>query len=106
MTREEAIGYGKEQLEIFGGKHREFIEIAIKALDNLDKIRSEMDRQEKWLSQAGYTAYNVDIAFDTIKAVLAESEGITTCENCINANVCIMYEPKMKRCKDYKGSEV
>ena len=29
----------------------------------------------------------------------------TTCENCINANACIMYEPKMKRCKDYKESE-
>lgn len=42
--------------------------------DVLDKIRAEINRQEKWLSQAGYTAYNVDIAFDTIKAVLAESE--------------------------------
>ena len=40
----------------------------------LDKIRAEINRQEKWLLQAGYTAYNVDIAFDTIKAVLAESE--------------------------------
>lgn len=27
----------------------------------------------------------------------------TTCKNCIYA--CIMYEPKMKRCKDYKESE-
>jgi hypothetical protein len=42
--------------------------------DVLKKIRAEIDRQEKWLLQAGYTAYNVDIAFDTIKAVLAESE--------------------------------
>ena len=33
MTREEAIEHGKEQLEIFGGEHREFIEMAIKALD-------------------------------------------------------------------------
>lgn len=41
----------------------------------LDKIKAEIDRQEKWLLQAGYTAYNVDIAFDAIKAVLAESEG-------------------------------
>ena len=43
-------------------------------MDVLDKIRAEIDRQEKWLSQAGYTAYNVDIAFDSIKSVLAESE--------------------------------
>ena len=38
----------------------------------LDKIKDEIDRQEKWLLQAGYTAYNVDIALDTIKSVLAE----------------------------------
>ena len=40
----------------------------------IEQIRTEINRQEKWLLQAGYTAYNVDIAFDTIKAVLAESE--------------------------------
>ena len=40
----------------------------------LDKIRAEIDRQEKWLLQAGYNAYNVDIAFDAIKSVVAESE--------------------------------
>ena len=40
----------------------------------LDKIRTEIERQEKWLLQAGYNAYNVDIAFDAIKHLLAESE--------------------------------
>jgi hypothetical protein len=40
----------------------------------IEQIRAEINRQEKWLLQAGYTAYNVDIAFDAIKAVLAESE--------------------------------
>lgn len=44
-------------------------------MDTLDKIRAEIDRQEKWLLQAGYTAYNTDIAFDAIKAVLAEMRG-------------------------------
>lgn len=33
MTREKAIEHGKKQLEIFGGEHREFIELAIKALE-------------------------------------------------------------------------
>ena len=42
--------------------------------DVLDKIRAEIDRQEKWLLQAGCTAYNVDIALDAIKAVVAEKE--------------------------------
>ena len=42
--------------------------------DILDKIRNEIEKQEKWLLQAGYNAYNVDIAFSSIKSVLAESE--------------------------------
>ena len=33
MTRDEAIAHGKEQLEIFGGTHREFILMAIEALE-------------------------------------------------------------------------
>lgn len=40
----------------------------------LDKIKSEIERQEKWLLHAGCTAYNVDIAFDAIKSAVAESE--------------------------------
>lgn len=42
----------------------------------LDKIKAEIDRQQKWLLQAGHTVYNVDIAFDAIKAVVAESEEV------------------------------
>jgi len=40
----------------------------------LDKIRAEIEKQGKWLLQAGYTPYNMDIAFDAIKAVIEESE--------------------------------
>lgn len=40
----------------------------------LDKIRVEIEKQDKWLAQAGYNAYNVDIAFNSIKRVIAESE--------------------------------
>lgn len=43
-------------------------------VDVLEQIRAEIHRQQKWLLQAGHTAYNVDIAFDAIKAVVAESE--------------------------------
>lgn len=25
-----------------------------------------------------------------------------TCKGCINAKECVMYEPNMKRCKEYK----
>ena len=50
---------------------------AIKAIEQesvLDKIRAEIEKQEKWLLQAGYNAYNVDIAFNSVKSVLAENE--------------------------------
>lgn len=40
----------------------------------LNKIRAEIDRQEKWLMSAGYNAYNVDIAFNSIRSVVKESE--------------------------------
>ena len=36
MTKDEAIKYGKEQLEIFGGIHAEFIKLAIELLEQDD----------------------------------------------------------------------
>lgn len=56
-----------------GHDYSELIDIQ-PTVDVLDKIRAEIDRQGKWLLQAGCTAYNVDIAFDAIKSVVAESE--------------------------------
>ena len=50
---------------------------AVKALRQklvLGKVRAEIERQEEWLSQAGYSVYNIDIAFSAIKRVIAESE--------------------------------
>lgn len=41
----------------------------------LDKVKDEIKKQDKWLAQAGYNAYNVDIAFNSIKRVISESEG-------------------------------
>lgn len=40
----------------------------------LDKIKAEINRQEKWLMDAGYNAYNLDIAFNSIRSVVKESE--------------------------------
>lgn len=42
----------------------------------LGKIRAEIERQEKWLLQAGCNTYNVDIAFDAIKSIVAEGEEV------------------------------
>lgn len=39
-----------------------------------DRIRREIDKQDKWLMQAGYTLFNVEMAHDAIKSVLDELE--------------------------------
>ena len=57
--------------------NKEDLELIIEALEMknvLSRIRTEIDRKEVWLLQAGYTAYNINIAFDSIKHVIAESE--------------------------------
>ena len=36
----------------------------------LEKVRAEIEAQEKWLAEAGYNAYNVDIAFESVKRAL------------------------------------
>ena len=36
----------------------------------LSEARAKIEEQEKWLSEAGYNAYNVDIAFESVKRAL------------------------------------
>lgn len=67
LTREEALNVPIKQ----AGAYLDGYDKGIKVLD---KISAEIDRQEKWLFQAGYTAYNTDIAFGSIKRVIADSE--------------------------------
>lgn len=77
MTREEAIGLLSGLM--FKGKLKEALDMAIKALEQepvLDKIKAEIERQERWLMDTGYNACSVDIAFDAIKSVIAESEDL------------------------------
>lgn len=38
----------------------------------LDKISAEIENQDKWLACAGYNAYNVDIAFNSLKKLLVK----------------------------------
>ena len=37
MTRKQAIEHGKEQLQIFGGEHKEFIKTAVKCLEECEE---------------------------------------------------------------------
>lgn len=97
MTREEAIAELKRDIELVNDFTEEYINAvnkAIKVLEQepfinkpciskgachedknkvLDKIKAEIENQDKWLMCAGYNAYNVDIAFNSIKRVLKEA---------------------------------
>lgn len=49
MTKDEAIKYGKEQLDVFGGKHAEFIKSVIKLLEqgNMGEWLPEEEKGKK-----------------------------------------------------------
>ena len=60
MTIEEGITYGKEQLEIFGGEHAEFIKMAIRSLEMQKKLAefSGMDICN-WVEDYDYDEENI-----------------------------------------------
>lgn len=103
MTTEEAIEFltktsyvlGTVAAEYLSEKDGEKMREAIKVLDQepfinkpciskgvchedkikvLDKISAEIEREEDWLKIAGYNAYNVYIAFNSIKRVLKQED--------------------------------
>lgn len=60
MTIEKAIAHGKEQLEIFGGKHAEFIKMSIHALEMQKKL-SEFSGMDicRWIEDYDYDEENI-----------------------------------------------
>lgn len=87
MTIDEALEHGKEQIEIFGGEHKEFIECALSTMRKyqkmqgvLDKVRAEI---KEWYWQADKQALAkdpcvvdamIDLFIRTIDKYKAESE--------------------------------
>lgn len=67
MTREEAIAHGKEQIDVFGGEHAEFIKLALKALEQesrwiLCSERLPEDRREVLVTAYWHETYQVMMA--------------------------------------------
>ena len=56
MTKDEAIKYGKEQLDVFGGKHAEFIKSVIELLEqgNTGEWLIEEEKDKKIYSYSDY----------------------------------------------------
>ena len=85
MTIEEAITYGKEQLEIFGGKHAKFIRMAIHSLEMQKKLAEfsgmdicswceDYDYDETNISEYEYEADVDDFLIDEIDEDAEEGE--------------------------------
>ena len=47
MTIDEAIEHGKEQLDIFGGEHKEFIEISIDTMRKYQMMQADYENRLK-----------------------------------------------------------
>ena len=67
----------------------EHFQLAIKALEQpsgVEDLLKEVCEQERWLSDAGYNAYNVDIAFKSIVRAIQALPPVTpthgTCKDC------------------------
>lgn len=78
MTLDEAIAHGEEQLEIFGGEHAEFINVAIRALEMQKKLAAfrgmdicewaeDYDYEENDISEYEYEASVDNFLIDEAK---------------------------------------
>lgn len=78
MTLDEAITHGEEQLEIFGGEHAEFINMAIRALGMQKKLAElrgvdicrwseDYDYEENNISEYEMEASIDDFLIDEVK---------------------------------------
>ena len=88
MTREEAIEHGKSQLEVFGGEHREFIKLAIKALEQEPKPMVEIGLysviKQKYIERE---------VLDKIRAEIIKHEA--------DCRLSVDEHPSCKPCTDY-----
>ena len=85
MTIEEAIEYGKDQLEIFGGKHAKFIKIVIHTLEMQEKLAvfsgmdicswdEDYDDEDNDISQYDYETSVDDFLIDEVNTETEERE--------------------------------
>ena len=72
MTKDEAIKYGKEQLDVFGGKHAEFIKLAIRELETnrwmpanekLPRLRNNFFSEDVLVTVKDEFGIEIDIGF-------------------------------------------
>lgn len=72
MTIDEAIAHGKEQLEVFGGEHSEFIKLAIEALEKQDRIAQILDDYDLLDTWEILDDYDLLEAWEVLKMIKEE----------------------------------
>ena len=87
---------GKSDAKEFEKDLNEVLDLAIKALEQpsgVEDLLKQVCKQERWLSAAGYNAYNVDIAFKSIYTSLTHyTPTHGTCKNCLNHGINKQHE--------------
>lgn len=63
MTKDEAIKYGKEQLDVFGGKHANFIKSVIKLLEQptINEIKVHPNLTNKGFIKKAFPNIDLDL---------------------------------------------
>ena len=84
MTIDEAIEHGKEQLDIFGGEHKEFIEISIDTMRKYQMMQADYENRLK----ADMVAILTEIQMD-----IREYHEIGCDEDCNNCRMVGCVEP-------------
>lgn len=84
MTRQVAIEILKKEKSYMlgngGNNQAEAFDMAIEALEqpsDVEDLIKQVSEQERWLSVAGYNAYNVDIAFKSIVRAIQALPSVT-----------------------------
>ena len=73
MTIDKAIEHGKERLVIYGGEHKEFIEIAIETMRKYQKIQ-EIVKQKDYDRFNSHNYYGDFLRVQDIRKVLEDGK--------------------------------
>ena len=90
MTIEEAIEHGKEQLEIFGGEHKEFIKTAIETMRKYQMMQADYENRLRADMVAMLTDLQLDVEgqkFDVHTDKDVWNDAIRVCSDLIQQRI-------------------
>ena len=98
MTIDKAINHGQEQLEIFGGEHRDFIETAIDTMRKYQQLQADYENRLKADMVAMLTEIQLEIEEHTMTSGVTNqstwNECIACCSRVIQQKIDALKEIK------------